>query len=184
MPHHRLFVALPLPPDARRHLLGLMGGVAGARWQDDAQLHCTVRFLGALDAHAADDVAHALGGLRSPAIDAVLEGLGTFDRQGRDRQGRIDTLWVGVSPVAELRTLHGRVDRRLAAAGIAPDPRAYRPHVTIARFARTAMAPLDLATRLPAPARHPLRFAEVRLYESLLSRDGARYETVARYPLG
>ncbi len=179
MPHHRLFVALPLPVAARRHLLGLMGGVAGARWQDDAQLHCTIRFLGALDGHAAEDVSHALGTLRSPVVDAELDGFGTFDKLGR-----IDTLWIGITPVSSLRALHDRVDRRLAAVGIGPDPRAYRPHVTIARFARTAMAPADLASRLPAPPRHPLRFTEVRLYESLLSRDGARYETVARYPLG
>jgi 2'-5' RNA ligase len=179
MPHHRLFVALPLPSATRRHLLGLMGGVAGARWQGDAQLHCTIRFLGELDGHAAEDVGQALSGLRSPAIDAALEGLGTFDRQDR-----IDTLWIGITPFSELRTLHGRVDRRLALAGVAPDPRAYRPHVTIARFARTAPPPPDLAARLPTPPRVALRFAEVRLYESVLTRDGARYETIARYPLG
>ncbi len=178
MPDHRLFVALPVPVAARRHLVAAMGGVGGARWQDDAQLHCTIRFLGELDGHAAEDVGQALGSLRSPAIDAALDGLGTFDRQGR-----IDTLWIGLTPVSALRTLHDRVDRRLATVGIAPDPRAYRPHVTIARFARTAMPPLDLAHRLPAPARWPLRFEEVRLYESLLTRDGARYETIARYPL-
>ena len=178
MPHHRLFVALPLPVAARRHLLGLMGGVAGARWQDDAQLHCTVRFLGELERHVAEDVGQALAGLSSRPIDAELDGLGTFDTHGR-----IDTLWVGMAPATALRTLHDRVDRRLAAAGIAPDTRAYRPHVTIARFARTVAPPPDLATRLPAPARLALRLEEVRLYESLLTRDGAHYETIARYPL-
>ena len=46
MAHHRLFVALRPPRDVRTHLLELMGGVAGARWQDDEQLHCTLRFVG------------------------------------------------------------------------------------------------------------------------------------------
>lgn len=178
MAHHRLFVALRPPAAVRAALLGGMGGVAGARWQDDEQLHCTLRFLGEVDGHRAEDVAAALLGLRHPPVDAELDGLGCFESGGR-----IHTLWAGIAPVSALRALHDKVDRLLARAGIPADPRAYRPHVTLARFSRTAAPPPDLAQRLPPPPRLAFAFTEARLYESLLGRDAARYETVARYPL-
>ena len=179
MAHHRLFVALRPPAAARAALRAMMGGVPGARWQKDEQLHCTLRFLGELHHHAAEDVAAALGGLRSAAIMARLEGAGCFDRAGR-----VDALWIGVAPREALRALHGKVDRLLARAGIAPDDRAYLPHITIARFPRALAPPPDVAAAIARPDATPFLFSEARLYESLLGPDGATYETVARYRLG
>jgi 2'-5' RNA ligase len=46
-----------------------MEGIAGARWQDDEQLHLTLRFIGEVDRHVAEDVHAALGSLRHPAFD-------------------------------------------------------------------------------------------------------------------
>src|SRR3546814_5759003 len=43
---HRLFVALQPPAEIRQQLLGVMGGIARAHWQLDAQLHLTLRFIG------------------------------------------------------------------------------------------------------------------------------------------
>ena len=42
----RLFVALRPPEPVLDALLDAMGGIDGARWQDDEQLHCTLAFLG------------------------------------------------------------------------------------------------------------------------------------------
>src|SRR3546814_10296472 len=61
---HRLFVAIRPPPAIRVRLLGLMHGIAGARWQDDDQLHLTLRFVGEVDRPQADDLADALGHIR------------------------------------------------------------------------------------------------------------------------
>src|SRR3546814_1491418 len=60
---HRLFVALEPPAAVRHQLLDLMGGIANARWQTEAQLHLTLRFIGEVDRHRAEDVAAALGGI-------------------------------------------------------------------------------------------------------------------------
>jgi 2'-5' RNA ligase len=178
MAHHRLFVALRPPASARAALCAVMKGVPGARWQDDEQLHCTLRFLGELDRHAAEDVAAALGGLAGAPIEARLEAAGCFERNGR-----VDTLWIGVAPREPLRALHAKIDRLLARAGIAGDARAYLPHVTIARFARGVAPAPSVATTITAPDASPFLFEEVRLYESTLGSSGATYETVARYPL-
>jgi 2'-5' RNA ligase len=178
MAHHRLFVALRPPATARGALRAVMAGAPGARWQDDEQLHCTLRFLGELDHHAAEDVAAALGGLRHEPIAARLEGIGCFDRAGR-----IDALWAGVAPREPLKALHDKVGRLLGHAGIAPDERAYLPHITIARFPRALAPAPGIEARIARPDCAPFLFTEVRLYESLLGPDGAIYETVARYKL-
>ena len=49
----RLFVGLSLPPEIRSRLLLLQTGIRGARWQSDAQLHLTLKFIGEVDESAA-----------------------------------------------------------------------------------------------------------------------------------
>ena len=66
---HRLFVALRPPPAIRARLLAAMGGVPGARWQDDDQLHLTLRFIGEVDRPVAEDIAAALGTIHAPPLD-------------------------------------------------------------------------------------------------------------------
>ena len=128
---HRLFVALKPPPKMRDALLALMGGVANARWQTGEQLHLTLRFVGEVDRHQAEDIAAALGSVHHPALTLMLEGAGQFDRKGRT-----DTLWVGVSPQDAVKLLHNKIDRALQRVGVPPETRAFLPHITIARFGR------------------------------------------------
>lgn len=154
-----------------------MGGVAGARWQRDDQLHCTLRFIGEVDRHAAQDIAAALGGVHHPGFDATLGDPGVFDKRGR-----IDTLWIGVSPYVPIAALHHKVDAALRRAGVPPDTRAYRPHITIARFGREQAG---AAAFVPAAPVNGIGFRVDRfaLYESTLGHDGADYRIVERYPL-
>jgi len=52
---HRLFVAIRPPAAIRAILLGAMGGISGARWQSEDQLHLTLRFIGEVDRHRAGE---------------------------------------------------------------------------------------------------------------------------------
>ena len=178
MAGHRLFVAARPPAAVRAALIAAMGGVAGARWQNDDQLHVTLRFIGAVDRHQAEDIAVALARVRHPPIDATLGAYGTFARQGR-----IDTLWVGLQPRDRLTSLHVRVDAALRVAGVAPDARAFLPHVTLARFGRTAAPTEDVAMRVAPLPVGPFTLDRFALYESRLGADGATYEPVAHYRL-
>ena len=178
MTHHRLFVAIRPPAATRRLLVGLMGGVPGARWQDDGQLHCTLRFIGEVDRHAAQDVAAALGSVSGGAMTLRLGAAGMFDRRGR-----VDTLWLAVLPRDPLQALHDRIEQALRRVGIAPDTRAFLPHVTVARFGRADTPTPDVAARLPVPVGHVFEVRHFELIESHLGSEGAAYETVARYPL-
>lgn len=178
MSTHRLFVALRPPRAIRAALIGAMHGLAAARWQSDEQLHLTLRFIGEVDRHRAEDIAAALGVLHAPAVAARIAGVGLFERQGRPH-----TIWAGVEPPTPLAALHRKVDQCLARVGVAPETRAFMPHITLARLNRSAgpVAPFlalhgDLASA-------PFLFDHVILYESELAHGGSRYHPVARYPL-
>ena len=51
----RLFFALRLPASVLDALLDLQDGVADARWQDEEQLHLTLRFIGEVEGWRADE---------------------------------------------------------------------------------------------------------------------------------
>lgn len=179
MAHHRLFVAIRPPAAIRAALRGLCDGVPGARWQDDEQLHLTLRFIGAVDHHRAEDIAAALGRVRHAPFEVRLDQWGTFDREGR-----VDTLWIGVAPKEDARALHLKIDRAIGVVGIPQDDRAYLPHVTVARIPRGAGVSPDIVRDLPAPPALAFRVEDFRLYESHLGTAGANYEAIARHPLG
>ena len=175
---HRLFVALRPPPQMREALLGLTADMAGARWQDDDLLHLTLRFIGEVDRHVAEDVAAALGSVSHPPFDLRVDGIGYFDRRGR-----IDNIWAGVAPHQAVRSLHAAVTVALSRAGIPPEQRAFVPHITLARFTR-GPAPSDglpMAHLWPAPIE--ARFDHFLLYESVLGASGPVYSAIARYRL-
>lgn len=177
---HRLFVAIRPPPLVRAQLLGLMDGVPDARWQDDEQLHLTLRFIGEVERPLAEDIALALARVRQPQFSIALAGVGSFARKGRT-----DALWAGVTPRDALTELHKRIDQALIRLGLPPEGRAYLPHITLARFARSVGADIDpFALANAALAIPPFAVTHFALLESRLGGEGARYETVARYALG
>lgn len=176
---HRLFVAIRPPVEVRARLLAAMGGVGGARWQSDDQLHLTLRFIGDVDRHRAEDVHAALGAVHHPRFDIALAGVGAFDRRGEPT-----VLWAGVAPQEPLRALHKKIDRAIARLGLEPERRAYAPHITLARLPHGSGPVggfLESAGRLTSP---PFQVEEFRLYESDLTPEGPVYSIVERYSLG
>jgi 2'-5' RNA ligase len=175
---HRLFVAIRPPPAIRAILLQAMGGISGARWQTDAQLHLTLRFIGEVDRHRAGDIHAALGAIHHAPFQIALNGIGTFDRRGLP-----DAVWAGVAPHEPLRALHRKVDAALLRVGIAPEQRAYLPHVTLARLKRSSGPVGNLLEQSGGLASQPFTIDGFALFESTLTPEGAVYAIVERYPL-
>ena len=175
----RLFVALRLPPDIRSLLLLTMGGISGARWQREDQLHLTLRFIGEVDRHQAADIHAALGAVHYPPFELALNGLGLFDRRGK-----AETVWAAVAPQAPVHALHKKVDQALARVGVAPDQRAFLPHITLARL-KSSSGPvrnmMESAGGLFSPHFQIDSFA---LVESRLTPEGAVYTDLETYQLG
>ena len=175
---HRLFVAIRPPSAIRALLLGAMGGISGARWQSEDQLHLTLRFIGEVDRHLADDIHAALGAIHHAPFEIAVNGIGAFDRRGQ-----AEMVWAGVAPQEPLRALHNKVDAALTRVGVEPDQRAFLPHVTLARLKRSSGPVgnlLEQSGGLTSPA---FTVADFALFESTLTPEGAVYSIIERYRL-
>ena len=175
---HRLFVAIRPPAAIRALLLRTMGGISGARWQTEDQLHLTLRFVGEVDRHRAGDVHAALGAVHHPAFALTLNGIGLFDKRGLP-----DAVWAGVAPHEPLVSLYKKVGQALARVGIAPEQRAFLPHITLARLKRSSGSIgglLETSGGLTSP---PVPVDSFHLYESQLTPEGAVYTPVDLYRL-
>lgn len=178
MSTHRLFVALRPPYAVRATLIAAMHGISGARWQDDEQLHLTLRFIGEVDRHRAEDIAAALGALHASAVTARIAGVSLFEHRGRAHM-----VWAGVEPHEPIAALQRKVGQLLARVGVEPETRAFVPHITLARLNRGSRPVAPFLALHSDLASAPFAFDHVTLYESEMGHGGSRYHPVARYPL-
>lgn len=174
---HRLFVAIRPPEAIRQQLLGLMGGLHDLRWQNDDQLHLTLRFIGEVDRPMADDIAAELARIRFDAFTIALDGVGKFEKR------RHGALWAGVHPKDQLKALAAKVERACQSAGVEPEQRANRPHITLARWNGRAPDTVRFLERHAGLSSEPWQVREFILFESRLGQGGAHYEAVERYSL-
>jgi len=149
-----------------------------------ANLHLTVKFLGAVAEDRIETIAGALTGavVSMGAFDTQIEGLGAFPSAARPR-----VVWAGVTAGAGVMVdLAGRVDQALVALGFAREVRPFSPHVTLGRVRQPGRAPA-LTEALRGAAGRPfgrLRVARASLMQSELSPRGARYTELASASLG
>lgn len=175
---HRLFVAHRLPQHVRDLLLDAMDGTPELRWVGDEQLHLTLRFIGEVERPLANDIAAALGHVRSSEYRLAIRGIGRFDRKGGG------AIWAAVEPKAPVTALAAKVERTCQAAGLTPERRAFHPHITLARWNGRAGPAVDsFVERTRGLASEPFPVRHFTLFESHLSRHGPNYETVADYCL-
>jgi 2'-5' RNA ligase len=176
---HRLFIAIRPPEPVRDLLIDAMDDSADFRWQSEEQLHLTLRFIGEVERPQAEDLAAALSAIRSPAFELRIKGVGSFDH----RSG--GALWAGVDPKEPVAALAAKAERVCQSAGLEPERRAFHPHVTIARWkGRRTREAADFLGRNRALSSDPFAVEAFVLFESRLSRHGAHYEEVGKYPLG
>jgi len=123
----RLFTAIEIPEAIRMHLALVRAPLAGAKWIEPENMHITLRFAGDIDERTADDFADRLRDIRAEPLAITIAGVGAF----AGREARV--LWAGVEAGPALEHLYRANERAARAAGLERDPRAFRPHVTLAR---------------------------------------------------
>jgi RNA 2',3'-cyclic 3'-phosphodiesterase len=162
----RVFVCLWLPDNVTEALESLhRKDQVGARFIAPESWHVTLRFLGEADPN---DVAARLN---TADFEATTAHLGPAIDVGNER-----TLFVPVTGVDQLAAEVVRVTRDLGDERIRSH---YLGHVTIARLKKRANVPRALGALVSA-AWQP---SEVALVESSLRADGARYDTLATWPI-
>jgi RNA 2',3'-cyclic 3'-phosphodiesterase len=148
----------------------------GLRWARAEQLHLTLQFLGDVEPGNLPEATAQLEqvcGFHRP-FTLSLAGLGFFPDPRRPR-----VLWVGLSgQVDELLHLQSDVSSGVGKFGTHREPRAFQPHLTIARVRpRSRLGPgsWPVAGAVNGPRPVPWTVREVHLMRSELHPAGARY---------
>lgn len=173
----RVFAAVPLPTEVRMALadrtssLGIPGKVVPPEnW------HLTLRFLGAVGEVTYE---RFLAGLNSiaevPSFSIRLGGFGGFPNARK-----ATVMWAGVFEGAdELGRLNEIAEEAARTAGLEPEDRPYRPHLTLSRI----RPPEDIG-RLTTETLD-LRWSchEIVVYESRLTGGGVSYEPLEMFSM-
>jgi 2'-5' RNA ligase len=171
--HARLFLGLPLPPDAVERLAPWqVRELRDVRVVAPAHLHVTLAFIGSTPLVRFREVADAL----AAAADGRERPVLTVSRYRETRSVAmlvLDDLEARATRLAE--DLHCRLER----LGVyEPERRAWLPHLTVARFRRPPrLRPSlpDLGDVVPSDA---------AVYLSRLRPGGAQYEILESVALG
>jgi 2'-5' RNA ligase len=175
----RLFAAVEVPPEIGEDLQAAQRGLEGARWRPLEALHVTLRFFGEVQESVAGDIDTELGAITCPPFDLSVEGAGSF---GEGHKAR--AIWAGVSDSEPLRQLAARCEAAARRAGLAPENRRYKPHVTLAYLKRVdAQKTAEWVSRHSLMRSAPFRVTWFGLWSSWLSPQGSRYELEREYPL-
>lgn len=176
---YRLFVAVDLPDRVQAALAEICHGLPEAKWVVPAQLHLTLRFIGAADEALFKAIKGELAGVTAAAFSLKLRGVGCFPPHRAPH-----VLWVGLGSNTPLLQLQQQVEQALARAGIPAEQRPFSPHITIARFRDVAKA--RVTAYLAAASQfetEPFPVDEFYLYSSTLTREGASHRREVTYRL-
>lgn len=125
----RLFAAIELPSSVTQLLVNLDPKMRGVRWLESERMHLTLSFLGNVSDDTEDTLKTNLRVISWKSFFLPIAGIGKFPSTGLPA-----VLWIGVrAGHPHLFQLHKRVQEAALVAGIEPDLRSFRPHVTLAR---------------------------------------------------
>lgn len=175
----RLFVALSLPPPAVSALAGLGNGVPGARWVPAENYHVTLRFIGNVEGHVADDVCETLERIDAGTVDIDFDGLTWFGTKKKPT-----SIVARVAKNEGLLHLQRKVESAVVRSGLPPEDRKFMPHVTLARLKGANPDAVDRYCAERSLVSIPSYTAEsFVLYSSFLSQSGAIYTPEVEFPL-
>lgn len=179
MGKRRLFFALWPDEGVRRELVQRVAPVLAAVRENQPKaaplaaedLHLTLAFIGAASGQyqaCLSSAARQVAGSKNSASFSF-----DIDRPGYFKSAGI--LWAGPeSCPAPLAQLHQRLNRALTGCGYAPEPRAFKPHITLMRKA----GPPQILQPFP-PVPWPVN--GFSLAESLPATGGRRYRVIEEY---
>ncbi|MEE8471582.1 MAG: RNA 2',3'-cyclic phosphodiesterase [Dehalococcoidia bacterium] len=202
----RCFIAIELPPEAKRALARLQDSLKqgvgpGVRWADPEGVHLTLKFLGQVDARRLPEIAEAMARSARGFTPFSLElaGTGVFPNPSRPR-----VAWVGFRGDTErLVRLQKEIESSLVPLGFPREARGFTPHLTLARlrqgtppreqerFGRQVVAAIfggegggEGGGGGGGDGPVPMDVQQVSLIKSQLTPKGSIYTRLAHVPLG
>jgi 2'-5' RNA ligase len=173
----RLFTAIDLPAEMVEKLsefLTRLRPLANLRWSDVANLHITTKFIGEWPEARLEEAKTALGGVApTEPVRISVRGVGWFPDLRRPH-----VFWAGVNGGEPLQNLARATEGAVAGLGVPAEPRAYSPHLTLARV-KFAVPLEELIKTAGDPDFGAFQVSSFFLY---LSANG-KYSKLAEFPL-
>jgi RNA 2',3'-cyclic 3'-phosphodiesterase len=123
----RIFTGIALPSEAAAPLQEVMRAMRPdhpqLRWTPEEKLHVPTKFIGEWPEERLQELERALAAISASPLDIRIHGLGWMTT----------ALYAGVEVTAPLNALAASMETALEPLGVAPEQRAYRPHVTLAQ---------------------------------------------------
>lgn len=174
----RLFTAIEIPDEVSDELHRLHLPLPGARWIKPENYHITLRFAGDIGNSEAREFIANLAHIETDGFELQLSGLGVFG--GDDPHA----IWAGVAPQPRLDELARAHEKAARNAGLAPETRAFRPHVTLARLKHSNVeAVARFLTRYGGYRSEPFFVARTLLMSSRPTVGGGPYGIEDRFPM-
>ena len=181
----RLFAAIELPDSIRWALEEATASLRSkwklpeVRWTQPASLHLTLRFYGDVRDERVDELIQAVAAVaeRHARFELDVATIRGFPTSSRPR-----VLAAELEPSESLQRLAAALESGAQRFGFSPEPRRFRPHITLARVRAPVSARGRVAFGLQsfgcATARPAWWVEGVRLYRSELRPSGARYRSM------
>lgn len=175
----RLFLALELSGQQKHSLHNLQGklrsNLSGMRWVRPENMHLTVKYLG----DTAEDLLETLKLEISEAVSSIEPFSIKYGKCGvfpSSQKARV--IWIGLKEGnAETLNLHEKVENTIVKLGLAPEGRAYTPHLTLGRV-RYQLSPPAVESVLADNILFETDCAiadGLVLFQSHLTKQGATY---------
>ena len=183
----RSFIAIELPDELKSELTRLEARLKsdnqpGVKWVNPDSIHLTLKFLGNIAADRTGEITRAM--------ENAVQGISPFHLEVKDlgvfpNLRRVQVIWVGISgEVEKLSQLQKRIESNLTPLGFASEPRAFTPHLTLARLRdqasldeRQRVGQLIADTKFEAAC--TIEVDVISLMRSQLTREGAIYSRIS-----
>jgi 2'-5' RNA ligase len=193
----RLFVAFDIDEAIRERIGKFVDGVSNfapdARWVRLESLHVTLKFIGEKPDEFLNSLKQSLKSVRIPRFTASFNGVGFFPTPKSAR-----VFWIGIRAAPELQQLAATIDDITSRLGVPREERDFSPHLTLARKSGASGAPhqrkgdgpgkvfqrlQEKLAAMPSPEFGTMTAREFYVYQSQLSRTGARYTKLVGFAL-
>ncbi len=149
------------------------------KWLSGKNIHLTISFLGNInDDMVTELISRLKKNIRQNMFEIEIQDTGAFPSNKHP-----NVLWLGISKgELEIIKLRKQINNSLKSISSIREEK-FIPHVTIARLKKTNMK-IDVSSFLNT-VYSPIEFLvdSIHLYESRLTSQGAKYQSLAMFPL-
>jgi len=177
----RAFLALEIPPrikdDIKQNLRYFRRQLVGYdfNWVPVENLHITLKFLGDITREQSQRIFETLGPLLVgyESFELKLSRLLYLPKKKVPK-----VIALAANPQELIIEISHQIERNIVEFGVAQQPETIKPHLTLARIKK------DHPKHLSRIKSKPIYFhaSQIVLYKSIISPEGARYESVWRIP--